>query len=81
MVEFAIALEVQVSLHAADGENISNLWTDTDDAGFEGTQYWGAAVVASELLVEVVPTRPQLVICLVKNCEAPQSRWKSMPLV
>jgi hypothetical protein len=29
-------------------------YLDPDDAGFEGTQYWGAAVVGSELLTEVL---------------------------
>jgi hypothetical protein len=53
VVELAIALQVEVSLHACHGKNIADLRTDTDDARFEGAQHWSTAAVAGELLVEI----------------------------
>ena len=45
LASLPIALEVQVSLHARDRENITNLRAETDDARFKGTQSWSAALV------------------------------------
>ena len=32
-VKFAVAFEVQVALHIADGKQKTDLWPDTDDTG------------------------------------------------
>src|SRR5262249_19236523 len=52
-VELAIALKIDVALHACHRKNISNLRADADDAGLEGAEDRRAAAVTGELLVDI----------------------------
>src|SRR5262249_34090877 len=52
-VELAIALKIDVALHACHRQNISNLRADADDTGLEGAKDRRAAAVTGELLVDI----------------------------
>src|SRR5262249_18112456 len=52
-VEFAVAFQIQASLHVADRKKVSDLRTDADDARFEGTNPVARTTVTRNLVVEV----------------------------
>src|SRR5215468_2981788 len=52
-IELAIALKIDVALHACHRKKISNLRADADDAGLERAEDRRAAAVAGELFVEI----------------------------
>ena len=58
-VKLKIGLQVQISLHVADRENVAYLWSNSDNLRLKGLQYWKGADVRSDLFVEVAD-RPDL---------------------
>ena len=53
LVEFPICLEVQISLHVADGEDIADLWTHSEDTRSETTEKRTSASIVRYLLVGI----------------------------
>lgn len=53
VVELTISLDAERALHIPHGEQIPELRTDSDDAGFERTQDGSAAPVRSELIIDI----------------------------
>ena len=52
-IELAIALKIDVALHACHRKNISNLRADADDAGLERAEDRRAPVVTGQLFVDI----------------------------
>jgi hypothetical protein len=71
--ELAVGLQVEVSLHVADRKQVSELRTDSEHARPEAAEDRVGARVVGELLIK--PTKT----CFDRNCDMPQSKWKSMP--
>ena len=76
-VEFGIAFEVDISLHAGDGEQKADLRTHAYHARLERTESVARSAVAADLLVDVADGA-ELEFC-VRNCDAAQSRCPSTP--
>jgi hypothetical protein len=58
-VKLKIGLQVQISLHVADWENVTDLWSNSHNLRFKGLQYRKSADVRSDLFVDLAD-RPDL---------------------
>jgi hypothetical protein len=52
-VEFAVGLEVNVTLHAGDGKEIADLRTDPDHARLERPEFRARAAVPGNLVIDI----------------------------
>ena len=77
-VEFAVAFDVQISLHVSNREEISDLRADTDDPRPETAQDWRLAKIVSDLLKEISNQADEDLFREKRRCA--QSKWKSMAL-
>jgi len=67
------------NIPASDRENVAHLGADPDHAGLERTKNWKLTGIGRHLLIGVADEPHKKLF--ERYCDAPQSRWKSIPLV